>query len=188
VDCEAAASALEAARAALPANPEGACAHAQVALDIYEAELVPLFDAPWLEEHRRAQEDHRLEALEVLAEASLALGGEGPARAQLAARQLVELAPFRESGHALLMRAHAARGNQAEALQTFERVRVLLRDELGSAFSAELRALHEQVLAAGHRGRAPGEHAELPLPPRSPRSRTGPSWGASEPSTRCGAS
>jgi hypothetical protein len=40
-------------------------------------------DAPWLEEHRRAQEDHRLEALELLAEASLALGGEGPARAQL---------------------------------------------------------------------------------------------------------
>jgi hypothetical protein len=126
---------------------------------------VPLFDAPWLEEHRRAQEDHRLEALELLAEASLAMGGEGPVRAQLAARQLVELAPFRESGHALLMRAHAARGNHAEALQTFERVRVLLREELGSTPSPELRALHGQVLAAADVGREHEELEELPLPP-----------------------
>ena len=74
-----------------------------------------------------------------------------PLRAQLAARQLVELAPFRESGHALLMRAHAARGNHAEALQAFERLRVLLRDELGSTPSPALRALHEQVLAAADR-------------------------------------
>ena len=165
VDVEAAEAALEAARAALPADPGTACAQAQVALDIYENELVPLFDAPWLEEHRRAQEDHRLEALELLAEASLALGGEGPVRAQLAARQLVELAQFRESGHALLMRAHAARGNHAEALQTFERVRVLLRDELGSTPSPELRALHERVLAAADVGPAAGEREELPLPP-----------------------
>jgi DNA-binding SARP family transcriptional activator len=165
VDVEAAEGALEAARAELAANPEAACAHAQVALDIYENGLVPLFDAPWLEEHRRAQEDHRLEALELLAEASLALGGEGPVRAQLAARQLVELAPFRESGHALLMRAHAARGNHAEALQTFERVRVLLREELGSTPSPELRALHEQVLAAADGGPEAERVPELPLPP-----------------------
>jgi DNA-binding SARP family transcriptional activator len=165
VDVEAAEAALEAARAEPGTNLEAACAHAQVALDIYENALVPRFDAPWLEEHRRAQEDHQLEALEVLAEASLALGGEGPVRAQLAARQLVELAPFRESGHALLMRAHAARGNHAEALQTFERVRVLLREELGSTPSPELRAIHEQVLAASDGGPAQEGRLELPLPP-----------------------
>src|SRR5215210_2195759 len=109
VDVEVAARALADARAALQADPRHACTTAQTALDIYESPLVPLFDAPWLEEHRRSQEDDRLEALELLAEASLAAGGEGGARAQLAARQLVELAPFRESGHALLMRAHEAR-------------------------------------------------------------------------------
>jgi len=165
VDVEVAAAALEAARAALPRDPEAAAGHAQVALDIYESDLVPLFDAPWLEECRRAQEDHRLEALELLAEASLAVGGEGPVRAQLAARQLVELAPFRESGHALLMRAHAARGNQAEALQSFERLRVLLRDELGSSPSPELRALHERVLAAADAVVEPVGEQELPLQP-----------------------
>jgi DNA-binding SARP family transcriptional activator len=157
VDVEVAAKALLAARAAVPTEPEQACTAAQTALDIYESPLVPLFDAPWLEEHRRTEEEDRLAALEVFAEAALSIGDDGPARAQLAARQLVELAPFRESGHALLMRAHEARGNHAEALQTFERLRVLLREELGSTPSPALRALHEQVLAA-----ADQEDAEVP--------------------------
>jgi DNA-binding SARP family transcriptional activator len=148
VDVELAARALSEARDALPGEPSRAATAAQTALDIYESPLVPLFDAPWLEEHRRLQEEDRLAALEALAEAALAMGDAGAVRAQLAARQLVELAPFRESGHALLMRAHEARGNHAEALQTFERLRVLLREELGSTPSPSLRALHEQVLAA----------------------------------------
>jgi transcriptional regulator with AAA-type ATPase domain len=63
------------------------------------------------------------------------------------------------------MRAHAARGNHAEALQTFERVHVLLREELGSTPSPELRALHEQVLAAADAGPKPEEQEEVPLPP-----------------------
>jgi DNA-binding SARP family transcriptional activator len=161
VDVEVAAAALESARAALPDHAEQACTQAQVALDIYENPLVPLFDAPWLEEHRRSQEEERLETLELLADAALALGDGGAVRAQLAARQLVDLAPFRESGHALLMRAHAARGNHAEALRCFERIRVLLREELGSTPSPELRALHERVLAA-----ADADAAEAPTAPR----------------------
>src|SRR4051794_9920694 len=152
VDVEVAAAALEEARSALPDDPERASTAAQQALDIYESGLVPLFDAPWLEEHRRAQEDDPLDALELPAEASLAMGGAGAVLAQLAARQLVELAPFRESGHAFLIRCHAARGNHAEALQAFERLRVLLREELGSTPSPELRALHEQMLAAADSG------------------------------------
>jgi DNA-binding SARP family transcriptional activator len=162
VDVEVAAAALETARAAVATDPEQASSAAQTALDIYESPLVPLFDAPWLEEHRRSQEEDRLAALEVLAEAALRIGDDGPARAQLAARQLVELAPFRESGHALLMRAHEARGNHAEALQAFERLRVLLREELGSTPSPALRTLHEQVLAAAHE-----DDAEAPAAPAS---------------------
>jgi predicted ATPase len=61
------------------------------------------------------------------------------------------------------MRAHAARGNQAEALQTFERLRVLLRDELGSSPSPDLRALHERVLAAADGASEPQGQPALPL-------------------------
>ena len=89
----------------------------------------------------------------------------------------MELAPFRESGHALLMRAHAARGNHAEALQTFERVRVLLRDELGSSPSPDLRALHERVLAAADGAPEPEEQPALPLQPVLAKTDAGPFVG-----------
>ena len=36
-----------------------------------------------------------------------------------------------QSGHLLLMRALAASGNVAEALAAYERLRIMLRDELG---------------------------------------------------------
>jgi DNA-binding SARP family transcriptional activator len=51
--------------------------------------------------------------------------------AERAARELLEVAPFRESGHLLLMRALSARGNRAEAIAVYERLRILLREELG---------------------------------------------------------
>jgi predicted ATPase/DNA-binding SARP family transcriptional activator len=166
VDVEVAAAALAGARASAGGDPERTCSLAQAALDVYESALVPSFDAPWIEEHRRLQEEARLEALELLGGACLALGDEGASRAQLAARQLVELAPFRESGHALLMRAHAARGNHAEALQAYDRLRCLLRDELGSTPSAELRALHEELVRATDAPAVPSAaDAPVPLPP-----------------------
>ena len=40
-------------------------------------------------------------------------------------------APFRETGHRILMEALERRGNVAEALLVYDRLRVLLRDELG---------------------------------------------------------
>lgn len=51
--------------------------------------------------------------------------------AERAARELLEAVPLRETGHLLLMRSLAAKGNVAEALAAYERLRVLLREELG---------------------------------------------------------
>ena len=47
-------------------------------------------------------------------------------------QKAVALAPFRERGYRLLMEAHAAAGNRAEALQVYEQCRRLLADELGA--------------------------------------------------------
>jgi DNA-binding SARP family transcriptional activator len=58
-----------------------------------------------------------------------------------AARRTTSLAPFRESGDSLLMRALVAEGNPAEALLVYERWRELLRDELGIAPSLAMSAL-----------------------------------------------
>src|SRR5215207_42658 len=106
----------------------------------------------------------------------------GPPAERLA-RDLVRLEPYRESGYALLMEALAMRGNVAEALLVFERVRVLLRDELGLTPAAALTALHERLLvhgcdgsdrdAAAPRTPAPGGEAR-PLPPLLARSESRP--------------
>ena len=44
---------------------------------------------------------------------------------------LIEREPFRESAYAMLMEVHAARGDVAEALMVYERLRRLLSSELG---------------------------------------------------------
>ena len=67
-------------------------------------------------------------------------------RPLLPARQLIERAPYRESGTRLLMEALAARGNRAEALVAFDALRRRLRDDLGSAPSPETQELHRRLL------------------------------------------
>ena len=94
-------------------------------------ELLPEAQAPWLETWRRRLDDVRVRALESYATACLELGGAELPAAERAARQLVDLAPLRETAHLLLMRALVSAGNTAEALVTYERLRSTLRDELG---------------------------------------------------------
>src|SRR6266516_1769277 len=95
-------------------------------------------EAPWIDEWRRR--------LECFAAASLGLGGPALAQAEERARMLTELAPYRETGHRLLMEALARRGNVAEALRAYERLRVLLREELGIAPSPTVQGVHRRLL------------------------------------------
>src|SRR5207244_7885676 len=96
-------------------------------------------EAPWIDEWRRRLDEIRLRGLECFAAASLGLGGPALAQAEERARMLTELAPYRETGHRLLMEALARRGNVAEALRAYERLRVLLREELGITPSPTVR-------------------------------------------------
>ena len=76
--------------------------------------------------------DVRLRALEAYPKTCLELGGAELPGTERATRELVGVAPLRESGHLLLMRASSASGNVAEALAAYERLRILLlREELG---------------------------------------------------------
>jgi pentatricopeptide repeat protein len=59
---------------------------------------------------------------------------------------LTGLAPYRETGHRLLMEALARRGNVAEALRAYEKLRVLLREELGIAPSPAMQSVHQRLL------------------------------------------
>ena len=89
-----------------------------------------------------------------------------------AARNLIEAEPYRESGYALLMEALALQGNVAEGLLVFDRLRTLLRDELGTMPSAETIAAHERLLVRGPRASggaavapADAEASAVELPP-----------------------
>ena len=103
-------------------------------------------DAPWIDEWRRRLEEIRLRGLECFAAAGLGLGGPALAQAEERARMLTALAPYRETAHRILIEALERRGNVAEALRAYERLRVLLRKELGIAPSPTLQAVHRRLL------------------------------------------
>jgi DNA-binding SARP family transcriptional activator len=127
-------------------DPAAALAAARRVLDVLQQRLLPDMDGDWIETSRRSFDELAPRALDVAARASLALGERNLPAAERFAAALVEREPYREAGYALLMRAQAQQGNVAEALQTFERVRALLRDELGAVPSAELLLVHEGLL------------------------------------------
>ena len=116
------------------------------AVFVAQRRFLPEAEAPWVEVWRRRLADVRLRALECYGKACLELGGTELPGAEWAARELVEVAPLRESGHLLLMRALAAGGNVAEALAAYQRLRVLLRDELGVDPSDEVQAAYVRLL------------------------------------------
>jgi DNA-binding SARP family transcriptional activator len=156
VDLEEARDAAERAEAALArADWRSAFDDATAAAEVASGGFLTGDEAPWVEDRRREVGDLRLRALECVAAAGAALGGAELAAGERAARALIAELPFRESGHRYLMAALAARGNIAEALQVYEDLRVLLRDELGSAPGAAVQALHERLLKEGRAG--PGE-------------------------------
>ena len=150
VDIEAAADRLHAAESAVAMNDwHRAWAPARAALHTASRGFLPEDDAPWIDEVRHELEETRVRALECVAAAAIGLGGPELAAAERSGRTLIEVAPFRESGYVHLMRALAAQGNAAEALRAYERLRCLLRDELGIAPSPAVQELHGELLGAG---------------------------------------
>jgi DNA-binding SARP family transcriptional activator len=153
VDVEAA---LEGAHRAESCIAEGRWAQAWgpagIAYHVATRPFLPGLEAPWIDQWRRRLEEVRLRGLECFAAAGLGLGGPALAQAEERARMLTELAPYRETGHRMLMEALERRGNVAEALRAYERLRVLLREELGIAPSPTVQAVHRRLLLQSANG------------------------------------
>jgi SARP family transcriptional regulator, regulator of embCAB operon len=109
--------------------------------------LLGEYEAPWIDERRATLDEVLVRALECYGDACLGLGGTELAGAERAGRELVRVAPLRESGTGLLMRALEVRGNVAEALLEYESLRQRLR-ELGLAPAESLQATHRRLLGA----------------------------------------
>jgi SARP family transcriptional regulator, regulator of embCAB operon len=115
------------------------------------------FEAPWIDDWRRQLDVVQERALACYAEACLGIGGTELPAAERAARRLVAGVPLAETGHGLLMRALAARGDVAAALAAYDQLRQLLREELGVSPCAASQALHARLLR--------GQPLEVPAGP-----------------------
>lgn len=101
--------------------------------------------------------EERLRAIQRRAELGLAAGRNDPAVAEM--RTLIGQYPLREPLWSLLIRALAASGRPAEAIQQYHQAREVLAEELGVDPSAELQDLYRELLRADRRGAAPAEPA-----------------------------
>ena len=149
VDLEAAVEAVHRAESAVAQQDWArAWGPAPTALFVAERGFLPGEDAPWIDEIRHQLTVLRLRALECYAVAGLGIGGTELAAAVRAGRELIRLAPLRESGYRYLMQALAAQDNLAEALVAYGQLSDCLRDQLGVSPSPATRELYQRLLAA----------------------------------------
>jgi DNA-binding SARP family transcriptional activator len=149
VDLEAATEAIHRAESSVAQQDWArAWGPALTALFVAERGILAGEDAPWIDEIRHQLTLLHVRALECYAAAGLGLGGTELDGAVRAGRQLIRLAPLRESGYRYLMQALAAQDNLAEALHIYDQLSRCLRDQLGVSPSPATRALYEQLLGA----------------------------------------
>lgn len=145
IDHEVAADSIHEAEAALKAgDPAAAYGPSAIAQHIARRPFLPGETSPWIEQRRVKLASILVRALECRAAIYL-WNGEFPLAVE-AARDAVDLEPFRETAWQLLMRAHAAGGNTAEALRAYERCRSLIAEELGVGPSPQTKAVHSDLL------------------------------------------
>lgn len=145
IDHEAAADGIHEAESALQAgDPRRAYGPSAIAYQIARRPFLPGEEGAWFEQRRSKLASMAIRALECRAEVYL-WNGEHSLAVE-AARDAVASQPFRESAYRLLMRAHTAAGNAAEALRVYERCKSLIAEELGAPPSPETRATHSALL------------------------------------------
>lgn len=137
--------AIHLAEAALRANDiRAAYGPSAIARQIAGRPFLAGSEGEWIENRRIKLRRVLVRALECRAEVYLG-NGEFPLAVEVA-REATTLEPFRESAYRLLMRAHAAAGNAAEALRVFETCRELIADELGVPPSQETKQAYVRIL------------------------------------------
>lgn len=94
--------------------------------------------------HIRRLNDTHLDAVELLAASELAAGHPGEAVGMLT--EAIQEDPLRERSRELLMLALYRSGRHADALRTFDALRIQLDEELGVEPSPRIRTLYDRIL------------------------------------------
>ena len=164
--------------------------------ELADAGLLPGYEASWLEDPRRRLEELGLQARELRGDAGLAMGGAELAQAERAAHRAGGAGAVPRERLPAADASREAQGNLVEALRVHERLRTLLRDELGVAPGPQVQAEFERMLkaeraqpeprartAAAARGGA--ARAPMAATRSSPRAAVPPSSAAAASSIAC---
>ncbi|WP_189961591.1 BTAD domain-containing putative transcriptional regulator [Streptomyces violascens] len=155
--------AREGARAREAGDPGRAAVLLREALGLWRGPaLADLTHAPFAAAQSARLEELRAGAVEELAEAELALGGD-PSELLPWLREAVAAHPLRERLRGQLMRALRRGGRGAEALAEYETARTLLAEELGTDPSPELAAVHLSILRGEEARTAPASRLPAQL-------------------------
>jgi predicted ATPase/DNA-binding SARP family transcriptional activator len=156
-----------AGRAQLRDDPQEAAKTLRQALALWRGPALPeVADTGFGQAAIARLDELRLSALEHRIDADLRTGAADGLVAEL--EGLVIAHPMREPLAARLMRALRATGRRSAALEVYEQTRKRLVDQLGVEPSAELAALHLDIL----RDEPPAEPDPQSPPPKGPVSRT----------------
>ena len=140
--------------------------HPRDALALWRgAPLADLADEPFAAAEIRRLEELRLRATELAIDADLAAGRHAEVIGELHA--LVAQEPLRERLQAQRMLALYRAGRQADALEAYRAARTALVEQIGVEPGAELRRLHEQILAQDPALGVPSPAAPEPEPERA---------------------
>ncbi|MFC0106976.1 AfsR/SARP family transcriptional regulator [Kibdelosporangium aridum] len=123
---------------------EAAARHLRSALRQWRSADMCAIDQPHLELEAARLETERIAVVEECIDAELACGKAGELLGEL--DMLVRQYPLRERFAAQYMRALAATGRRAEALEIYQRSRHALVDQLGIEPGRQLRQVHEMIL------------------------------------------
>jgi DNA-binding SARP family transcriptional activator/class 3 adenylate cyclase len=147
IDVEVAEQAVEVAETALAQQDATQARNsALVGAALARRTFLPGEEGLWVETKRTELLVVLRRALDCITDAALTLGY--PEAATAAANEAVALEPYREHAYLQLIRAHAAAGNRAEALHSYERCRRLLAEELGVSPSPQTEAAYLAALGS----------------------------------------
>ena len=113
------------------------------AIDLYQGHYLPEIDGSWVSPERERLGRMYEEAILELAHLHLE-GGEYLETLEYCQRVLAE-DPCLEEAHRLMMRAYAARGNQAEVTRQYDRCRKALLEEVGAQPSSQTVSLYVKL-------------------------------------------
>jgi DNA-binding SARP family transcriptional activator len=139
------------------------------ALDLWRGQALETLDTPWLSAVREGLDNERLAAELDRNESALRLGRHAELVAELTAAAAARPLDERIAGQTMLALYRC--GRQADALETYHRLRRRLADELGTDPSPPLQRMYQQILTADPQLAAP---AQPTRPPATGASSAGP--------------